>query len=392
MSAAFDRRLGLIRWAAVLILRWVTIRWAARPLRRQVRSHYRVAIVKLDRLGDAVLATGAIRLIVDAFGEAHCLLVISRYAEPLLEREFPNVSRLVLPIAMGHRALPAEAMAARRVLSRIRCHDVVCLRHQREDWDELVLSWLAGERTVVLEENTNRAKKVVHRLFQFSKAKRFVFDRSQDEQSGICRELLRHQQLLSAALGKPIDARTIQPSLRTPICVGPRKIVVSPFTSTPIKDIAFPSLLAALHAARARSDTDVILVGTPAQSARLQGLLELLRRHLVRGVEFAVDMDLRSFIATIAAAELVISADTATAHIATTLDRPTLVLLGGGHYGEFGPWHRSSRQMWLTHHLDCFGCMWNCRHFEPLCLTKIRQEDIARAIAQLYAAEQKEVG
>ena len=62
------------------------------PIRR-----YRVAVVKLDRLGDAVLALGAIHTLIQEFGSQSCLLVVSPQAEVLMRREFPKVDLLVLP-------------------------------------------------------------------------------------------------------------------------------------------------------------------------------------------------------------------------------------------------------------------------------------------------------
>jgi ADP-heptose:LPS heptosyltransferase len=93
------------------------------------------------------------------------------------------------------------------------------------------------------------------------------------------------------------------------------------------------------------------------------------------------------FAEAVGRAELVLTVETATAHLAAALDRPAIVLIGGGHFGQFGPWRRSARQVWLTHPMDCFGCNWRCIHPEPYCLTRISSDAVRDAIAQVGPAE-----
>jgi len=97
-------------------------------------------------------------------------------------------------------------------------------------------------------------------------------------------------------------------------------------------------------------------------------------------VECAATRGTVEFAEAISQAELVLTVETSTAHIATALDRPTIVLNGGGHYGQFAPWRRSARQIWLTHRLDCFGCGWRCPYPAPYCLTRIAAEQVGAAI------------
>src|SRR5438552_3873027 len=87
-------------------------RGIARLLAGRVRATHgvecRVAIVKLDRLGDFVLALGAIKLLVRHFGPERCVLIVSSAAAALAQREFPDVERMILPASQGHgRALIA---------------------------------------------------------------------------------------------------------------------------------------------------------------------------------------------------------------------------------------------------------------------------------------------
>jgi hypothetical protein len=55
--------------------------------------------------------------------------------------------------------------------------------------------------------------------------------------------------------------------------------------------------------------------------------------------------------------------------------------MGGGNYGEFGPWRHSPRQVWLTERMDCFGCDWHCIHPAPYCLTHVPTATLMEAVA-----------
>jgi ADP-heptose:LPS heptosyltransferase len=87
----------------------------------------------------------------------------------------------------------------------------------------------------------------------------------------------------------------------------------------------------------------------------------------------------------VARAELVLTAESAAAHLAAAFDRPALVVIGGGHYGQFGPWRRSARQVWITNTLECFGCDWRCVHPAPYCLTRIGVDAVRAGVAQALA-------
>src|SRR4030095_12192251 len=69
----------------------------ARRRRTQGRFYKRVGIFKPDSLGDLVLALGAIRRLVEHYGEENCVLVVCPLNAELAEREFPNVERVIVP-------------------------------------------------------------------------------------------------------------------------------------------------------------------------------------------------------------------------------------------------------------------------------------------------------
>jgi ADP-heptose:LPS heptosyltransferase len=96
-------------------------------------------------------------------------------------------------------------------------------------------------------------------------------------------------------------------------------------------------------------------------------------------------MDLPRFVELLSAAEGVLSMDTAGAHIACALDKPTVIILGGGHYGVFGPWGRSERQEWITHTVPCLNCNWVCHRNRTECIVDITPTRIANAMIRVLS-------
>ena len=64
----------------------------------------------------------------------------------------------------------------------------------------------------------------------------------------------------------------------------------------------------------------------------------------------------------IAGAELCFSNDTAAVHISAAFNRPSICILGGGHWGRFWPYGNLDKNQTLSHYMSCFGCGWKCRY------------------------------
>jgi heptosyltransferase II len=89
---------------------------------------------------------------------------------------------------------------------------------------------------------------------------------------------------------------------------------------------------------------------------------------------------LRDHLALVSLAAVVLTMDSSTAHIAGALERPAVVILGGGHPGFFGPWGNPERFRWLRNPLPCYGCNWTCVMERPLCIEDIPPAEIARHV------------
>jgi ADP-heptose:LPS heptosyltransferase len=375
--AEFGRR--LLRLARGSLTRCLPEHPAGEP-----RQHFRAVIFKVDRIGDFVLAVGAIRVVLREWGEENCLLVVSPLTEALVAVEFPRTRRIVLPPFVGHVRLFAAARVARRALAEISCDVVIGLRHQRWDFDELSLSWLHAKRIHVLEDVARQSMFAERRTYSLGRATRTIFREEPKVESNegpqSCRELLMHRQLLAVVLGRTVAADEVLPRLQLdpPQAMGP--VIFSPLGSHVLRDLP-PSCLAAAVAEVQRAGLPAVLVGNSDQAARLAELVAALRTQGFDRVSARTDLSLVDFVRALAAAPLVVTTESAAAHLATALDRPVVAILGGGHFGQFAPWRRSARQTWLTKRMDCFGCNWRCIHPEPFCVTGVLPEAVATAVA-----------
>ena len=62
-------------------------------------------------------------------------------------------------------------------------------------------------------------------------------------------------------------------------------------------------------------------------------------------------------------ATVILTNDTGPAHLGISLGRPTLVLVGGGHFGSFVPYPdevRPENARFLNVKMDCYHCFWSC--------------------------------
>jgi ADP-heptose:LPS heptosyltransferase len=367
------------------LIRRIMARAVRGPLSLPAPKHRRVAIVKLDLLGDFVLALSAIRLLLAHYGEGQCLLVISPAAEPLARREFPRTPRFLMPASQGHALALLAAARFRRQLGSFEFEKVVCLRHQRWDYDELVLSWMRAGEHIRLETGFTERLRPELRTFWLEAPGAQVWSNEGFTPEGrLCRELARHCALVAAATGSRPNGEEILPVLSASAKVD-GAVVVTPLSSLPIKDFPVALLVSAIKEVRQRSPWPVVLIGSAPQKSRLEQLRCALAAQEIGDIKVRADLSFEDYLNLLAAAPLVLTADTATAHLATALDRNAIVLMGGGHYGEFGPWRRSVRQIWLTERMDCFGCDWRCIHPAPYCLMRISVDALLDAVRQRLA-------
>ncbi len=337
-----------------------------------------IGIYKVDRIGDFVLATGAIHLLVERFGAENCRLIVSEAAAELAAAEFPLMSRWTAPEAANGVWREMRPLRARlqRTWGAEHFEGLVCLRHARSLYRDLSLTWISATAWHGLGERPSRRS--LH--LGNRPALAVAFPPAAD--SPWSRELLAHREVLAPLLGRPPTWEELRPRLTHVQPTRGAEVVLCPFGGERIRDYPTAGWVAACRAAFGRDDAEVRLVGPAGRRRELEDLAQALRDGGIRA-SVTTGLSLRAFIGVLAAARLILTVESAAAHIATALDKPAVVVIGGGHFGWFGPWGSASRQRWVQHPLDCFGCQWNCTRPTVECLRKVSPAAIATAITEV---------
>ena len=90
-------------------------------------------------------------------------------------------------------------------------------------------------------------------------------------------------------------------------------------------------------------------------------------------------------------AKLVVSSDTGPAHLSIALERPTVVIIGGGHFGSFVPYPSEVTPKdvrFVYKKMDCYHCFWRCHKRESNlqsfpCIENIEKEQVWLACKEL---------
>lgn len=362
-------------------LRGYLARRLAGPDRSPARHEMKACIFKVDRIGDFVLATGAIRRLLAGHGEENCLLVVSDTVAELAAREFPRTPRVTVPPhAIGLlREIAWIRRAVRPKLGEYHFEQLICLRHQRSLYRDLLLTWIKADRWIGLSAEAP-ARRSLNLADDFTLPERYP----RADGSGCSRDLLAHRLVVAEAMGAAVSPAEIHPRLTVPPGDPGRDVLVFPFSSDPVRN--YPASMLAEALGRVRFNGPLVLSGTAAQRPPLEELARLTRAAGASDVQ--VDTDESSPLALVdrvAHARLVLSMDSAAAHIATALDRPAVIILGGGEWELMSPWGPRRRQRWVFHPLPCFNCSWRCQFDRTLCLTDIPPATVTQAINDVLA-------
>ena len=94
-------------------------------------------------------------------------------------------------------------------------------------------------------------------------------------------------------------------------------------------------------------------------------------------------------------AALVVSNDTGPAHVAIGLGAPTVVVVGGGHFGCFVPYPETAAPetaRFVHHYMECYHCFWRCHKREDPkasfpCIAAVTMKQVQTACGELLGEE-----
>lgn len=315
----------------------------------------RVFVFKPDGIGDFVLATGAIRLLARECGEEKLTLCVQTILVPLARDQFPTATVLDLPTAAERRVVNLfvrnffACLPLRRHLRAMSFDAAVCLRSMRNYLETFLFYSARARRFVACENILLRSGRKVRAAMEkaVSRWKRPEL-LPYPAASGLPLEMEANRIVVERLLGRSVAPEEVLPDLRCPMSGETDTWICAPITNLQSKVYPFARWIEIFEDLRPLAETKTLrLVGGPGDGALLGQLLSELHARGFAKAEIHLPADLAAFVRVLAGAELVLSVDTAAAHFATALDRPTVVLFSGLHLGMFGPWQRSARQAWL---------------------------------------------
>jgi ADP-heptose:LPS heptosyltransferase len=138
----------------------------------------------------------------------------------------------------------------------------------------------------------------------------------------------------------------------------------------------------------------IVFTGTSADEPDIAEI----RGHMTLGsVVLAGKTDLRSLMAVLAGARLLIGPDTGTMHVATALGTPVLMLMGSSNPADTGPYHPGGVSTFVRVDLPCSPCVernpmpvqWEtCKTMRPvLCMSLLTQQSVADAASRILRNE-----
>lgn len=189
------------------------------------------------------------------------------------------------------------------------------------------------------------------------------------------------RELAEQALSVSLPIEECQPSLITPYGTARKKqIAFCPFGGSMLRDYPDDFWLAAFNQANATRDYPIKLLVSLKDHNRGHLLAQKLQAHSGHCVTVESRLSLQHFIGRLGESSIVVGVESAPIHIARALGRPFVALMGGGHFGLFGPYSTPPYQQWVFHELECYNCNWNCSQPTNICMSRIPPQHVAEAI------------
>lgn len=324
------------------------VEWAPGPAERKG-----VLIVRIDGIGDMVMFQAAWRATLRLWqGQGPVTLLGCRSWAPLAAQLFPGADFIAIDEHRFDRD-PFYRYRVSRDLKRRGFAVAVCDSYLRKPLvaDSLIHATEAPLRIVARPHITPKTEM----MFAWS-----LSQCSQIIDTGVypTHEIVRHFRFVSALAGR--NLAPAPPALPWPKPARGDYAVVNIGGNEPGRRWPAESFLA-LARDLAERGVRVVVVGGAQDRVLKPKMAELATVGLVEDRIGATTVT--ELADLLAGAALVVSSDTGPAHLALGLGAPTIVLLGGGHFGSFVPYPEglapaNARFLWVT--MPCYHCFWTC--------------------------------
>jgi hypothetical protein len=316
----------------------------------------RVFILKPDAIGDFILASGCIRLIAREEGEENLVLAVRSDVASLAQSQFPKAKIIPLPLREVRRIVNVATVNVINCLpswlrmASMRVDTAICLRSMRAYLHTIFFYTPRARRRIACEnlllaDPRVRRPAVENFVRNFFKPTLLPYPAAGDLPTDIeankivTAELLGREMTSSEILPRLIPPRPIEPSTSWLLC---------PFSSKTSKDYPAEAWAEAIKLVEPlRNGAPLHLAAGPEQRERLEEFAATLRSSGVDHLHIDAPVPLSAFLQNVAEAKLILTVDTAAAHMACALGTRAIVVSAGKQPGVYAPYSPNGRQTWL---------------------------------------------
>jgi ADP-heptose:LPS heptosyltransferase len=367
--------------------------WMFRPLDLVVR-HWPVwrrrrglLVVRMDGIGDMVLFRRALDHYAAAFGVAQDEVTVLGCL---------SWAAIAPEVFAGYRVHAIDEHAfARRPFYRFRVGlwvrwlapaVTVCDSYFRRAMMADSLVWMSGApRQVVSLPYVNEPNRPEF-TYYLSQAGRLI-------DTGVypTHEVIRHYRFVSRVAGRdvaPEPPRIAWRERRPAVAEGGPYVVLNPGSNEYGRRWPFAAYAAVARRLLGRGFR-VVLVGSRDERPDEATLRALAAEPGV--ADLTGQTSLPELLDVMKHAAAVLSNDTGPAHLAIALGAPTVVVVGGGHFGSFVPYPeavRPANARFVFRPMECYHCFWRCHKrrtkFDVFpCVAAVTEDEVWRALEEL---------
>ena len=314
----------------------------------------RVFVLKPDAIGDFILATGCLRLLAREVGGENLILAVRTDVAPLAVSKFPKSTILPLTLRTKRRILNITTVNVLHNLPvwlRLLATGVdasICLRSMRAYLHTITFYLPRAKRRIACENLLLANPRVRRPAVENLAARTFQPTLLPYPSPGaLPSDIEANRIVLESLIGRPIMQEDALPVLETPRPRSPKNNwLLAPFSSSKAKDYT-ASMWAEAILATLPASTPLVLAAAPNQYERLKEFARALAKAGIDQIELLTPQPLDDYVQTIAEASLVLTVDTATAHMACATGTRAVIVSAGQHAGVYAPYSKNGAQHWI---------------------------------------------
>ncbi|MEK9722246.1 MAG: glycosyltransferase family 9 protein [Rhodospirillaceae bacterium] len=344
-------------------------------------------VIRMDGIGDMVLFRNSLDAYADAFGVApHDITILGCKSWEAVTPEIFDGYRVIAIDEHRYARRLWYRMWVNKKVRWLNAATVVCDAYFRRAMMADSLAWVANAvRTVVALPYINERTRAEYTWYMSQGWE--VVDTGQYP----AHEVVRHAAFVAYLTGAAPEPRPPRLSWRdapSPVPAGGPYAVLNPGSNEFGRRWPLASYVE-LAGWLAGRGLRVVFAGKADEKAAGETIAAACDG--TRILDMTGKTDLPGLFDMMQGAALVVSNDTGPAHVAIGLGAPTVVVVGGGHFGCFVPYPdgvRPATARFVHERMDCYHCFWRChKRAQPTdsfpCVAAVGVERVQAACAEL---------